>query len=110
MSKRNLKIALVMLAIGASIFIGGTRNIHSMSPEIDGPKKTLSTPTIIDHKGKAAKLDRAPVVFDHDTHTKVLLKYNPQNCALCHVIKENDPSFGIPSWSFQVPEEGCQHE
>ena len=94
MSRRNLKIALVMLAIGAWILIGGTRNIHSMSPEIDGPKKTLSTPIIIDHKGKATKLDRAPVVFDHDTHTKVLLKDNPLNCALCHVIKEKDPSFG----------------
>ncbi len=95
MSRRNLKIALVTLALGASIIIGGTRNIHSKSPEIDGTKKALiTTPIIIDHKGKAHKLDRAPVVFDHDTHTKVLLKDDPQNCALCHVVKERDPSFG----------------
>ena len=94
MSRINLKIALVMLALGASIFIGGTRIIHSKSPENDGPKQALSTPIIIAHKGKAPKLDRAPVIFDHDTHTKVLLKDNPQNCALCHTVKEKDPSFG----------------
>ncbi|MDA8406461.1 MAG: cytochrome c3 family protein [Deltaproteobacteria bacterium] len=94
MSRRNPKIALFVLAIGASIFIGGTEIIHSKSPEVDGPKQALSTPIIIDHKGKAPKLDRAPVIFDHDTHTKVLLKDNPQNCALCHVVKERDPSFG----------------
>ena len=94
MSRRNFKIVLITLAIGASIFIGGTRIIHSKSPEIDGPKQALSTPIIIDHRGKAPKLDRAPVIFDHDTHTKVLLKDNPQNCALCHIVKERDPSFG----------------
>ncbi|MGC8602388.1 MAG: cytochrome c3 family protein, partial [Desulfomonilaceae bacterium] len=95
MSRRNLKNAFVVLTIGALIFLGGTKNIHSKSPEIGSPtKQEQGTPIIIDHKGKAKKLDRAPVVFDHDAHTKVLLKDKPNNCALCHLTKEKDSSFG----------------
>ena len=92
MRKINLRVALVMLAFCAAIVISGTRLIHSKSPEIQHAEKELSTPIIIDHKGNAAKLDRAAVVFDHDTHTKVLLKDHPDNCALCHIVKEKDPS------------------
>ncbi|MGC8658347.1 MAG: sulfate respiration complex hexadecaheme cytochrome HmcA [Desulfomonilaceae bacterium] len=95
MNRRNSKIVLVMLTLGAFILIGGTRPIHSsMSPEKQDSKKAPNTSIVIAHKGKAAKLDRAPVVFDHDMHTKVLLKDNPGNCALCHITKEKDPSFG----------------
>jgi hypothetical protein len=90
MRKINLRIALVMLALCATMVIGGTKLIHSKSPVSQQPAKELSTPIIIAHKGNAVKLDRAPVVFDHDTHTKVLLKDNPDNCALCHVVKEKD--------------------
>jgi hypothetical protein len=47
-------------------------------------------PFVIAHKGSAPTLERPPVAFEHDRHTKALKQSKLEDCAVCHILNETD--------------------
>lgn len=94
MYRINLRTAGILLGLSFMIVIGGTRFIHSKSPEGQIVEHTVKLPITIAHKGSAQSLDRPAVAFDHDRHTNALKQKNTDDCAGCHVVKETSGHSG----------------
>jgi hypothetical protein len=57
---------------------------------------TVQTPLLISHLGLSPKLERPPVVFNHDLHTTALKSGKSDDCAVCHVMKTTDARLTPP--------------
>jgi hypothetical protein len=59
-------------------------------------KSSTNLPIFMSHLGSSVKLERPPVAFDHDTHTKALKQAKGQECAVCHIMKDSDARLSNP--------------
>jgi hypothetical protein len=53
-------------------------------------------PLLLEHKGSAEELERAPVAFDHDKHTAALKQSKMQDCGTCHRLTKAAQSAVAP--------------
>ncbi|AFM27920.1 sulfate respiration complex hexadecaheme cytochrome HmcA [Desulfomonile tiedjei] len=66
------------------------------SPQSSTQNSSTNPPILISHLGSSPRLERPPVVFDHDMHTKALKQSKGQDCAICHIVKDASASLSNP--------------
>ncbi len=85
------KLLAIICASALSLaFFGEMGPVYCEKSGTQAPFRVAPFPILIEHKGGAATLERPPVAFDHDRHTKALKVSKIQDCGLCHALKETD--------------------
>ena len=91
------KLLSIICACALSLAVFGEMGpAHCEQSETQAPFRVAPLPILIEHKGRAAKLERPPVPFNHDRHTKALKVVKMQDCAVCHVLKATDKQLVNP--------------
>ena len=94
MHRLNRKVLMILTGLSFVLFSGGMTRLHCEAVSSPTRSEASRLPIIIAHQGSAPSLERAPVAFDHDRHTAALKQGKSEDCALCHKVKETDPTFG----------------
>lgn len=88
----NRKLNLIALGLSLILVFGDSALVHSNSRHTSQTESVEGLVLMIDHLGDSKALQRPPVGFDHDMHTKALDSKTNQDCAACHVVKQKDGS------------------
>lgn len=88
---------LTLIAGLSLALVGGWTGLTlSMEPVKTPAGDSTMAPIIISHQGSSPMLERPPVPFDHDKHTRALKQKKSEDCAVCHVLKEADKRLTNP--------------
>jgi Class III cytochrome C family/Outer membrane cytochrome MtrC/MtrF-like, domains II/IV len=98
MHRLNRKVLMILIGLSFVLFAGEMTRLQCKSVASPTAKEESRLPIIMEHRGSAPSLERAPVAFDHDRHTAALKqgKGKAAGCTLCHEIKETDPRLANP--------------
>ncbi len=90
MRKINRRLFVKVLGFAALCLLGGATLIHSKTQKSRPAAPEVRVPIILTHLGSSPALERPAVSFDHDLHTKELKSTKPEDCGVCHVLKQRD--------------------
>lgn len=110
MHRINRKVCFILSGFVLVLLLGGTAAIHSNVVKEEKPVVAPRLPLIIAYKGDVPVLNRAPVGFDHDRHTKALKQEKEADCKVCHILETKDDRlsrnevkvFKFPKFPFNI--------
>ncbi len=90
MRKINISLFMKIAGLGVLCLLGGTTLIYSKTQEGPPAPPQVQVPIVLAYVGSSAALERPPVSFDHDLHTKALKQTKSKDCGVCHLLKQTD--------------------
>ncbi len=84
----NRKLNFFALGLSCVLVLSGSGLVHSDALKTAHSDVTQGLVLMIDHLGNSKQLQRPPVAFNHDQHTRALDSRTRQDCATCHLIKD----------------------
>jgi len=94
MTTGKAKFMIVFGSVALVCLVGWSTILYSYNPaEKNKTKPDTQVPIILDHRGSAPALERPPVVFSHDRHTRALKQAKGEDCGICHRLTQTDAAF-----------------
>lgn len=87
----NRKLNFFALGLSCVLVLVSLGLVHSDALDTSQSVGDVGPVLMIDHLGSAKALERPPVAFNHDQHTKALNSKTAQDCGACHLLKKPDP-------------------
>ena len=86
----NHKLSFIALGFSCFLVLGVSGLVHPDTLQTVQADSSRTPLLVINHLGSSRELQRPPVRFNHDQHTRALNTRTPKDCAACHLVRDSD--------------------